>query len=475
MLRYVALFQFKDFATEVETLVHFSATNQFKLVETVATTITSYAISTRAVWPFVSIPHFERRGLEVNDLSNSLLLGFSPYVKESDRAKWEVYANYMQGWIAEGVETSVDLHKDYVNETTGQVDIAPIHPEIFNRDPVTGSRVSVMPDDTTVNANDTLYLPVWQMAPAPHDTSIVHYNLLDNDVFERVEYGMRGINSPVLSEATDLEWLYGGAIRDDPTHPHSFLLQPVYEDFLEEDEEHSDNNETVGILGVVIAIIGWDRNFQNLLPPKAHGIIIVMRDTCGDEFTYQVNGADAIFLGYGDYHDPKYAYLEHLDAFDVLQKLKKSENHLHCEYFMHIFPSDELRNDYVTSKPAIYTAVVMLVFFATVAVFVLYDYLVNVRQAKVMLAAKKSNAVVASLFPKNVRDRIMQDVEEQLARGDKPCKKGTGMMFGAVAKHELKHFLDSGIANADGVPFDTKPIADLFPSTTISKSYYVLS
>ncbi|CAB9500133.1 Receptor-type guanylate cyclase gcy [Seminavis robusta] len=448
--------KFHDFSVEIADLVHHEARNVQLTVHAFATTVTSYAISTRATWPFVSVPHFEVRGLEMNNLSNSLLMGFSPYVTEDVRFRWELYANYMQTWVQEGVDFNLDLHKDYLNEN-GTVVVPPIFPQIYKHGVTNTTRVPVDAGVPTVPPNKT-YLPVWQMAPAPHDPTVIHYDLLENEVFERVEHGMHGINQAVLSEATDLEWLYGGSIRDDPTHPHSFLLQPVYEGF--------ENLTESAMLGVIVAVIGWDHMFRNLLPPEAHGIIVVMKDTCGDMFSYQIDGADAIFLGHGDHHETKYSHLEESTPFDALHKLEVSETHEHCEYDLHIFPSQELEDDYRTSKPIIYTIVVMSVFFTTVLVFVLYDWLVKLRQEKVMLAAKKSNAVVASLFPKNVRDRIMADVEEQIAAGEKPGKKNP-LMFGAVAKHELKHFLDDGIANADGVPFDTKPIADLFPNTTI--------
>jgi hypothetical protein len=32
--------------------------------------------------------------------------------------------------------------------------------------------------------------------------------------------------------------------------------------------------------------------------------------TCGDHYTYQLDGPDAIFLGEGDLHDTSYDYME---------------------------------------------------------------------------------------------------------------------------------------------------------------------
>ena len=275
----------------------------------------------------------------MNNLSNSILIGFSPYVNASEKDAWEVYANYMQDWVLEGVNYSYDLHRDYLN---GSHVVDSISEQIY--------RSGVNDSNVVPETGPGPYLPAWQLAPAPHDPKIVNYNLLDHEVFERVEHGMRAINLPVLSEATDLEFLYGGSIYDDPTHPHSFLLQPVYHDFVDHRE--------ADILGVVTAIIGWDHYFENLLPPEAHGIVVVMKDTCGGQFSYQINGGEAVFLGYGDHHETKYTHLEEMSFFDPLYKLEASDSFEHCEYDIFIYPSQEMEDDFNTARPIIYTIVV---------------------------------------------------------------------------------------------------------------------
>ena len=188
-----------------------------------SSTLTSYALASQAKWPHVTLPHMEVRGLELNSLSNSILVGFAPYVQLSEMDGWEVYANYQQKWIQEGLEYNYAIHQEYFNGTTDGV-ADRIHSQIHHYDDASNP----VPETET---GPGPFLPVWQLAPAPHDPKAINYNLLANDVFQRVEYGMQGIKSAVLSEATDVSFLYEGSINDDPTHPHSFLLQPVYEDF----------------------------------------------------------------------------------------------------------------------------------------------------------------------------------------------------------------------------------------------------
>lgn len=73
---------------------------------------------------------------------------------------------------------------------------------------------------------------------------------------------------------------------------------------------------------------------------------------------------------------------------------------------------------------------------------------------------------MSSLFPKNVRDRMMKDIEDQIEANDK-AGRNRKLRLGAMPKSELKDFLDDGVAKAEGNVFDTKPIADLFPNTTV--------
>ena len=84
----------------MEELVHGEARNVFRTVSNFATTLTSEALSRKMTWPFVTIPHFEVRGTELNELSNSLMIAFSPVVQEKDRDAWGRYSAYMKGWVS---------------------------------------------------------------------------------------------------------------------------------------------------------------------------------------------------------------------------------------------------------------------------------------------------------------------------------------------------------------------------------------
>ena len=85
------------------------------------------------------------------------------------------------------------------------------------------------------------------------------------------------------------------------------------------------------------------------------------------------------------------------------------------------------------------------------------------------MVAKKSSAIVASLFPSNVRDRLLEDAEAQAAAElDKKKRfKPSSYLMEAHQKEQLKNFMHEEESNMVLQPYSTKPIADLFPSATV--------
>ena len=83
-------------------------------------------------------------------------------------------------------------------------------------------------------------------------------------------------------------------------------------------------------------------------------------------------------------------------------------NDEYCPYSIHVYPSLELENLYYSNAPIRYTLAVALIFISTTIVFLLYDCFVEGRQKRVMDVALESRAIISSLFPAVVRDRLFQ-------------------------------------------------------------------
>jgi hypothetical protein len=86
--------------------------------------------------------------------------------------------------------------------------------------------------------------------------------------------------------------------------------------------------------------------------------------------------------------------------------------------------------------------------------FVFYDRLVERRQALVMKKAVETTAVVASLFPEAVRERLIQGTAGATDSG-----KGTFMN----KNNRLKGFIKEGGKDDDNL----QPIAELYPRCTV--------
>jgi hypothetical protein len=106
-----------------------------------------------------------------------------------------------------------------------------------------------------------------------------------------------------------------------------------------------------------------------------------------------------------------------------------------------------MEKDYKTNDPILFTICAVLIFAFTSAVFLMYDRLVEKRQKTVMTTAVHSSAIVSSLFPSTVRDRLFEPMPDQI---------GNKHMFRRA--EELISFGDKVV---------TRPIADLYPSATV--------
>ena len=155
--------------------------------------------------------------------------------------------------------------------------------------------------------------------------------------------------------------------------------------------------------------IYWRTYFLGQLLPGTNGIVAVLSNDCGQDYTYSINGADAHFVGIGDLHDRRYNYLK--VSSDVSFALEKglngtSENEAQkvggCRYWVTAYPSRELEEQYKTNRTWLYSTVLAAVFLCTSCVFLLYDHYVSKRQEKVLRSAMQSGQLVSSLFPEDV-------------------------------------------------------------------------
>jgi len=233
--------------------------------------------------------------------------------------------------------------------------------------------------------------------------------------------------------------------------PFSTVFVPVLDSF--------ESNRTT--VAVVNAVIRWASYFENILTDSAQPVHLVLSNTCDGEFTYEIQGAQANFIGKGNLANPKYedmALTVHLDESKFIiepNTIALTLNQDLCRYTIRIYPTsegDEYHNDFF---PLLITLTVAAVFLMTTAVFYIYNVMVERRQKVVLDTAQRSTAIVSSIFPKKVRDQLLQAPVQGNA---------TKLRFLADAR---KHGSDErGIASPSNVDVSSGPIADLFANCT---------
>ena len=271
------------------------------------------------------------------------------------------------------------------------------------------------------------YLPLHQMTPTLNMASLLNINLLEFEAtkgsFETVlntsqaVLDVVSINLDDVNDETDVSklifnlFLSAGQYRHDLEHykgdPVSTLAYPVFDTF----------NTERKVVGLFATSLYWRLYFTDILPPNVEGIICVLENSFGQVFSYRIDGPDATYLGPGDHHDVEFDSLEVIeDVAAYVSKMANPKNRgytavdLNAEYNnyrLHVYPSTDMKDAFVTNMPVQFAAIVVSAFLFTALLFILYDCLVERRQHIVMDKAVKSTAVVSSLFPDVVRESIL--------------------------------------------------------------------
>lgn len=138
-----------------------------------------------------------------------------------------------------------------------------------------------------------------------------------------------------------------------------------------------------------------------------------------------------------------------------------------CLYSFHLTASKDFDAVFESNLPIVFAFVVAVIFLVMGITFFVYDSFVTRRNNKVMGAAMRSTAIVTSLFPSNVRDRLYDGAQAANHASSSAKlrrfmdKNGAGPAMDGLSQDGY------GDENHDAVVLETKPIADLFPETTV--------
>jgi len=309
--------------------------------------------------------------------------------------------------------------------------------------------------------------PVWQTSPVLK-RSIVNQNLLRNDLykegikrcidsgavvigrFDVSEPGYSSSRNPLTSFYSTLLSIAANETVKYEGDPMTTVYFPVFDSF----------NSSRKPVAVIIDIINWASYFRDILPPNVNGVDVVLENSCSGTFTYVLNGESVSPIGNGDLHQAKkFDDLERTTSFgNVLQVSDGSALGLDldssfCSVMVRVYPSQEYYDGFISSSPSLFTFYLAIIFVFSSGMFCCYDKLVGKRQRILWTRATQSTSIVTSLFPRKVRDRLMNE--------SSPTERSS-------LSHGRRLSSDCGDTLDDTVDLDLEPIADHFDVATVA-------
>jgi len=203
----------------------------------------------------------------------------------------------------------------------------------------------------------------------------------------------------------------------------SNMVYPVFDRFGEDRK----------VTGVLATRFYWRFMLTDILPQGTQGIICVVESTDGQKHTFEVVGPRAKYLGPGDFHDPQYNDMEF--DIDLVTEIREAAHPdtrsfttaevsgQFLNYTLRVYPSKEYERFFVTER------VIAGVFVVAISLFLLYDYCVQRRQRIVLDRAVRATAVVSSLYPAGIRERI---INEQQSGKPSEAKRKDAFLASAV-------------------------------------------
>lgn len=373
-----------DFSTKVLAAMGDGLDQSFGAIDTFAISSVSTAAAINMTWPFVAIPNVGTKLAKVLSATKATLVSVIPRVTSEQVDEWNSFS------LREGpiwVQENLRLQKKDPGFHGTQLEF-----EDYTLAPIFGYEgVGV--------ANKTEFYPNWQAYPS--SISILPPFNLDVSSALEINYGSKyahisGVRNMGSDGDTYNFWLREVVGTHDPTEPVSEVQYPIFDNAMESVVLGDEGGHMVGFLFVTFY---WRDYLIDVLPLGIEGIVVVVENTCNHSFTYQINGPNVEFQGFGDHHDHKFDHLRVSSTLDGLKDYSTGARFYTglplsdwgCEYTINIFPSEAFEDQYTTSNPWIYTTVAVAIFVFTSGVFAIYDIMVERRQKKVMSTGKNKD------------------------------------------------------------------------------------
>ena len=468
---------FKEVATVAVESFPAKVASKISDLDAFASDLMIHAESQGTTWPEVTIEGYELLASKLRFSNSAHSIMVLPLVDESELTAWQNYSRKNINWVNNSLGYYRDENGfDMTTRVTGDFD-SNVHDLHKN-----GSDIGVGP-----------YLPLWQTSPPLANLSSYNLNMLTTDevgeTLQRViSTGQAVIGRSILHESSTGPWQLGSEStfggRNIALEPHGVIAYPIFQSYYPKED----------LKAILLVTLPWSFVLAEVLPAHMSAVCL-LGNTDGQSFTYVVSESSLEYVGKGDHRTEtsKESYVE-LEWTTVLHSTiaegRPDMSSVDADYlrqFITLVPSNEQGYMSTETNSIFYASMVALVFAFVILLFALYDWLVRTRQKKILSVAVRSDKLVASLFPAQVRDRLLQassfhdDASDRGDRGDSespfedtessdssPNAKVGEDNTKDPPKRRLRHFLrDSTGSTMDVTKAEEKPIADLFPHCTV--------
>jgi hypothetical protein len=378
---------------------------------------------------FLTFPDVQEHFGTALKSTRAVSIGYFPLIKSQNYQPWVDYSTTNSGWILEANHAvkSMTPVPDYIWEQRGPA------------------------ETVVVSKKESFLAPLWQFVPPPpvDDTGSINRDMTSIPSYAQGLDFVAHTGKATLLDSQNHALLFNQ--QSYAEIPQTAIVVPVFDAF--------DDNATV--VGGVVAVIPWESLLEGILVEGTPPINVVISNTCNQTMTFEVSWDSVTYLGEGNIHEKEYSYLEQSSFFgnfgvseDALDEAVSDEQ---CIYHKTVYATKEFEESYTSFDPIWMAALIFGSSLTTALAFVAFDCLVSRRHKKLLRTAQKQHAIVSSLFPKSVHKKLMQEAEDDLK-----LQKTSLSTYG---KAGLRNYLRE--EDRENEVTKTKPIADLFPETTI--------
>lgn len=255
--------------------------------------------------------------------------------------------------------------------------------------------------------------------------------------------------NPDVNDPEDLaEAQANAAWLSDKIHPDDEPLEPVSELYFPIHDNLNNVRTPRGMVAPVATFavtLYWRDMIRDILPESARGIVVEVDNPCAASFTYRLDGPNPTLLGRGNLHDKSYndllieSPLSFLDSFRIKKSLYTGPtlNDGDCPFLFKIYPSSETAEVFMTSNPVAFSLFTMLLCGFGSIMFLVYDRLQEKYRKAARDKAKKTDALVSSLFPEGIQARVFEHHQTDVSREDR-----SGAPIAELYTHTTVSFAD---------------------------------